>query len=55
MKELLNEGSDSDIRKYSRKLMQNYTNDKKIMKKGNQDIFKDYADYSIYKDNYAVL
>ena len=35
--------------------MQNYTNEKNVFKgKGNQDIFKDYGDYSVYKDGYAV-
>ena len=55
VKSLLNDGSDPEIKKFSRKLMQNYTNEKNVFKgKGNQDIFKDYGDYSVYKDGYAV-
>ena len=52
---LLNDKSESKIKKYSTKIMQNYTNEKNVVNKNYKQVFKDYADYSIYKDNYAVV
>lgn len=53
---MLKKGTDQEVVQYSKKLMQNFAQKRKVFK-GNstKDVFKNYADYSMYKSNYAKL